>query len=284
MPKKTEKNTLPPLMRTVISILGVSFVLIGLLLYLNQYFPVAWLSLVILLVDATIFLLLGFRQRNLGLIIPAVIGLVLDIACLLIFGLLQNLTTSIGIGIACLAVGMAFLAVTLVTLFFGDRVAFWSLLPASICLSIGLFYLFSRSFPFEFILFSCVGLGLAFLAWGWSAKLFGLTIPGALILSSGVSIFLAWGSTASDNPLTQTGIMLVWFSLGWALIILSYRLIKNRLIWWPLIPGGVILTTGLGLFIGGRPGEMFNFIGNAGSIGLILFGAYLLLMRRSIHK
>jgi hypothetical protein len=284
MPKKNERLVLPPLMRTVITILGTSFVMIGLLLYLNQFFPVAWLCLVILLVDATIFLLLGFRQKNISLIIPAMIGLLLDLACLLIFGLLQNLTLFIGIGIACLAVSLAFLSVPLITLFFGDRIALWPLVPASLFLSTGLCFLFSKIAVFDFVLFIGLGLGFAFLVWGWYGKSFGLTIPGALILSGSLSIFLAWGSSASNNPLTQTGIMLVWFSLGWALIIVSYRLIRNRFIWWPLIPCGVILATGLGLFIGGKPGGMLNFIGNAGSIGLILFGVYLLLMRRTIHK
>ncbi len=284
MPKKKEKTTFPPLMRTVISILGASFVLIGLLLYLNQFFQTAWLSLVILLVDAAIFLLLGFRQRNVALIIPSVIGVVLGVACLLIFGLLHNLTLISGIGIACMAIGLAFLAITLITLFFGEKVASWPLIPASVFISCGLCFLFNKLAVVDFVLFISIGLGIAFLAWSWYARLFGLSIPGALILSGGVSVFLAWGSLAPQNPLTQTGIMLVWFSLGWAVIILAYRLLRNRFIWWPLIPGGVILTVGLGLFIGGNAGGPLNFIGNAGSIGLILFGAYLLLMRRSIHK
>jgi hypothetical protein len=41
---------------------------------------------------------------------------------------------------------------------------------------------------------------------------------------------------------------------------------------------------GWGLYIGGNPGNALSFIGNTGSIGLIVFGIYLLLMRRGFHQ
>jgi len=77
---------------------------------------------------------------------------------------------------------------------------------------------------------------------------------------------------------------LVVFSLGWGLLILFGRMLTARFVWWPLIPGGIFAVVGWGLYIGGDPGNAMSFIANTGSIGLIIFGLYLLLMRKSIHR
>jgi hypothetical protein len=78
--------------------------------------------------------------------------------------------------------------------------------------------------------------------------------------------------------------MLVIFALGWGLITVFSRFIINKFIWWPLIPGGVLAMVGWGLYIGGNPGNALSFIGNTGSIGLIIFGIYLLLWRTELRK
>jgi hypothetical protein len=59
------------------------------------------------------------------------------------------------------------------------------------------------------------------------------------------------------------------------------RVASEKFVWWPLIPGGLLAVVGWGLYIGGDPGNALAFIGNTGSIGLIIFGVYLLLLRRS---
>ena len=78
--------------------------------------------------------------------------------------------------------------------------------------------------------------------------------------------------------------MLVWFALGWVLVTILSRVIEKRFLWWPLIPGGVLLTVGSGLYIGGDPESTLGFLGNTGSIGLILFGIYLILLKFGIKK
>jgi hypothetical protein len=77
--------------------------------------------------------------------------------------------------------------------------------------------------------------------------------------------------------------MLSWFAFGWALITACARMITHKYIWWPLIPGGILIMVGMGLYIGGDPRNALGFIGNTGSIALMIFGLYLLLMRKSIH-
>jgi hypothetical protein len=98
-----------------------------------------------------------------------------------------------------------------------------------------------------------------------------------------LGVYFAWSTPEVGNSLVHTGIMLVWFALGWALITLSGRILVHKFIWWPLIPGGILAMVGCGLYIGGDPGNALNFISNTGSIGLMIFGLYLLLMRKGIH-
>jgi hypothetical protein len=127
-------------------------------------------------------------------------------------------------------------------------------------------------------------LGLVFLAWGLSERLIGLIIPGSLLLGIGPGVFFAWKEPFTGNGLTQTGVMLVCFALGWGLITLFSRVIIARFIWWPLIPGGILAMTGWGLYIGGSPQHALSFIGNTTSVSLILFGLYLLLWRTGLRK
>jgi hypothetical protein len=121
-----------------------------------------------------------------------------------------------------------------------------------------------------------------FLASGYGYKLLGLIIPGGILIGIGPGIYFAWGATSEVNPLASTGLMLMYFAVGWFLISLFAKLIKNIIIWWPFIPGGIIAVTGFGLYLGGNPDNAAALIGNAGSISIILFGFYLLLWRKGI--
>jgi hypothetical protein len=129
-----------------------------------------------------------------------------------------------------------------------------------------------------------LGIALPLIAWGLGAKLVGLIIPGSLLVGAGPGIYMAWGVNSEPNGLVQTGVMLVWFAFGWLLITVLSRVIVSRFAWWPLIPGGILAVVGCGLYIGGDPDNALGFIGNTGSIGLMIFGLYLLLMRKGIHR
>ncbi|MEM5774302.1 MAG: hypothetical protein AAGU05_04815, partial [Anaerolineaceae bacterium] len=77
--------------------------------------------------------------------------------------------------------------------------------------------------------------------------------------------------------------MLVIFGLGWLLITVLSRFVIEKPVWWPLIPGGILVMVGWGLYIGGNPSNALNFVSNTGSIALIMLGLYLLLLRRGIR-
>jgi hypothetical protein len=157
------------------------------------------------------------------------------------------------------------------------------MIPGGIITAIGCCLLFSQIRVVDFVLYFSIGLGLVFLIWGLVERLFGLIIPGCLLLGIGPGVNIAWGNINQPNGLTQTGVMLVWFALSWIMITVFSRAITAKFVWWPLIPGGILAVVGWGLYLGGDPKAAVGFIGNSGSIGLILFGVYLLLLRRSIR-
>jgi uncharacterized phage-associated protein len=68
----------------------------------------------------------------------------------------------------------------------------------------------------------------------------GFIIPGGILLGIGPGLFIAWGTSIEINPLSKTGLMLVYFSIGWFIISLAARILKNKFLWWRIIPGGVL--------------------------------------------
>jgi hypothetical protein len=129
-----------------------------------------------------------------------------------------------------------------------------------------------------------IPIGLTFVTWGLYRKNIGLVIPGLLISTIAIGVYMGWSGPEQPEGLRGTGTMLVWFSLGWILITVFSRIIKKKFRWWPLIPGGVLLMVGSGLYIGGNPGNTLGFLGNTGSIGLILFGIYLILLKFGMNN
>jgi hypothetical protein len=160
----------------------------------------------------------------------------------------------------------------------------WLLFPFFILTSIGLPFLLQEINLLDFFLFIGVDIGICLLIAGIYWKLFGLIIPGALLVGIAPGLYFAWENTTANNPLEQIGIMLVGFAFGWGLITVTSRTLTKKIIWWPLIPGGILAVVGWGLYIAGNPESAIGFIGNTGSVGLIIFGIYILLMRRSFHQ
>jgi hypothetical protein len=202
----------------------------------------------------------------------------------LALGPLVHPSSAIGIGIALASFSLSWFLILAASNFYDGRTAWWAIIPGAIFLATGVCFLFSPLRIVDFILYIGVGLGLALLTWGTFARLFGLIIPGCILIGIGPGIYMAWGNIGNENGLSQTGIMLVWFSFGWALITIFSRAIADKIFWWPLIPSGILAMVGCGLYIGGNPSGAASFISNTGAIGLIIFGLYLLLLRRGIRN
>jgi hypothetical protein len=263
---------------------GIVLIVFGLIILLDQYLKTGWLTLVVFPSAGLILLVLGILYRRMGLAIPGSIIAGLGVGGFFYFSPLVNLAIQNRIGLLLLAFSLGWMGIAILGEIMNGKIAWWAFLCGGIFGSLGASFLFTAMRVVDFGLCLSLGLGLAFLAWGMAVRLFGLVIPGCLVLGVGSGVFLAWGNSLEVNELAKTGLMLVCFALAWLLITICSKVISDKFVWWPLIPGGVIAMVGWGLYIGGNPGNAVNFIGNTTSIGLILFGVYLLLLRQGIHR
>ncbi|MGD0708422.1 MAG: hypothetical protein ABSA51_08210 [Anaerolineaceae bacterium] len=270
--------------RSIISLAGIAFVLIGLSIFLDPFLHTAWLTLIILAMAGIVALIQGIKLKKLGLLLTGGIALCVGVSGYVAFNILTASPLVQRIGVGVLAFGMGWGLITFFTRLFTANTSWWALVPASVFASTGACLIFSSLKVVDFVLYISICLGLAFLVWSVSQRLFGLAIPGSLLIGVGLGVFLGWSNLEHINGLAQTGMTLVWFGISWGLIIIFGRVIMERFIWWPLIPGGVLAMVGWGLYIGGNPGSALSFIGNTGSLGLVIVGAYLLLLRRGIRK
>lgn len=187
------------------------------------------------------------------------------------------------IGIALLALAGGFAGITLSALAVFRVFVWWPLIPAMALASVAGAMISTPGRLIDFVLYCGVAAGLTFAFTGIYARLIGLIIPGALLLGAAPGVYFAW-SRPVTNPIAQTGVMLVCMAVGWVLISVLSRGIGVRDIWWPLIPGGILAVIGWGLTIAGNPGSTLKILGNAGSIALVILGAYLFLIRQGIHR
>jgi hypothetical protein len=265
--------------------LGAIFIAVGVLVLLGQYFNNQWAVLAILPSIGLVFLIKGTLSRQMGFTIPGALITGGGIGVVFAVGILSTLPVlpRIGFGLLGFAAGWAYIALAGRLLY--GRISWWAFLAGAPFAAIGICFSFTPLRWFDFVLFPLLAIGLVFLVWGISRRLIGLIIPGCLLATIGPGIYLGWKNVGLGdiNGLTETGIMLVCFAIGWALITFFSKLVYQKFIWWPLIPGGVLAMVGWGLYIGGSPDNALGFIGNTGSIGLIIFGLYLLLLRRGIH-
>jgi hypothetical protein len=262
---------------------GLALVVVGIILLADQFLKTGWMSLLILPGCGIAFLTWGIFSRKFGLTIPGSLLTSLGVGEFFALSDFFNFNSQLRVGLLLAIFAAGWFLIFIFSLSMAGKIAWWSLIPGSILLPLGICFLIPWE-PLNFVLIPTVGLSLAFLIWGIRARLIGLVIPGSILLGIGPGIYLAWKAPISGNGLTQTGVMLVCFSLGWGLITLFAKLMTYKSIWWPLIPGGILIMTGWGLYIGGSPQHALSLIGNTTSVGLILFGLYLMLWRTGLHK
>ena len=264
-------------------IIGSALIVGGSFILLEHFIKTGWLGLLILPLLGAALLVEGILSRGLpGIISGNLLG-GLGVGLLLGYGGLLDLAwqQSLALLLAGFSAGW-FGNLVLIRLLL-KRNAWWCMLVGGIIGSLALCFAISDLRVVDFFGYLLAGTGIFLLLWGLFAHIFGLIIPGCILSGVGIGLYQAWGASADLNALARTGIMLVIFALGWGMITVFSRPIVQQFVWWPLIPGGVLAITGYGLYIGGAPNSAINFIGNTGSIGLILLGLYLLLMRRGIR-
>lgn len=264
-------------------ILGIGFISVGLAIFLEQFLKTGWLVLVILPVSGAVFLIEATRTRKLGLLIAGSLIFGVGVGGFLYFSSSLPFSIEQRVGWLILAISAGWALITAGSVWVVPKRVWWPMIPAGILFFTGLCFLITPLRVVDFVLFVVGGVGVVLLLWGIFWRIFGLIIPGSLLITIGPGIYFAWGTDLAINALSKTGMMIAIFALGWGFIILFSRVITTKFIWWPLIPGGVMAVVGWGLYIGGDPGNAPSFIANTGSIGLIIFGLYLLLLRKGIH-
>ncbi len=266
------------------SLFGLMLVIAGVMIICELRIKTGWLIIAIPGLMGLILLMYGLLSSKKGWLIAG--SLVTGIG-LGIFFALQNfreilLLHRFGYLLMFLAAGWM-ISFILLKLFY-QITAWWALICASIFGGAAYAMLFKGANAFDIVLDITIPLGLVFLIWGFRRRLIGLIITGCVVMASGAGIYMGWNRATDPQGLVETGTMLVWFSLAWFMVTVFSRILFRKFIWWPLIPGGVLAMTGWGLYIGGNPGNAVDFVGNTGSIGLIIFGVYLLLMRFGMQK
>ncbi len=122
-------------------------------------------------------------------------------------------------------------------------------------------------------------LGLVFLVWGSAARNVGLLIPGGILSGIGLGVFLIEKGIPGLEEMGKGGVFFLSFGLGWGLITLLSAVFTDRVHWWPLIPGGIMVLFGGALWMGGAALEVLNFVGRWWPLVLIGLGLWLLLRR-----
>jgi hypothetical protein len=260
---------------------GIILIGSGFVYIVDQWLKTGWLTLLVLPFLGALGVFYGIRIKRMALAIPGSLVSGLGWGSFFLLNKLIPIADLTRGGLLLVCLGAGFIGILAATNYSQKELALWSLVPGFLLAAAGVPLILDQITFFVFILSIGAGLGLAFLLWGMLQKLLGLIIPGCLLLGIAPGIFFAWSKSGDFNGLTETGVMLVWFALGWGLITIASRILTHKFIWWPLIPGGLLAVVGWGLYIGGDPGNALSFIGNTGSIGLIIFGIYLLLLRRS---
>jgi len=265
-------------------VIGAILIVLGLMLLLSQYLQATWITVMLIPSLGIVLLSLGMILKRYGLMISGSLVIGLGFGAVFAISAMAELPIAPRMGVLLICFGLGWFLITLLSIFIRHRIAWWTLVPAGTVGCLGLCLVFTPLRLLDFLLYLGVGVGLPLLVWGIFRHILGLIIPGCIVTTVGIGIFMAWQGSGEANSLAQTGVMLVWFAIGWGLITLFSRSLFQKFIWWPLIPGGVMAMVGWGLYIGGNPDNASSFISNTGSVALIIIGLYLLLIRRGIQQ
>lgn len=263
---------------------GLAMIFIGASIFLDRSIETGWMSYFTIFLFGCVLLYLAVLERRLGLLVFGSLSGGIGLGLFFAFSPMLQFAAMQRAGLAVLSLGIAWVLVPIFSHLFIESNACWALIPGSVLIGTGMSLTNSVSI-YGYVLLIVTGLGLAFILWGTLSKLIGLIIPGSILVGVGPGIYLGWSDFFTEpNAVARTGIMLVFFGLGWALITVFSRKAINQFIWWPLIPAGVIAVTGWGLYIGGNPSHAAEFISNTGSLTLVIFGCYVLLLRQGFKR
>ena len=265
--------------------LGYLLVGAGILLFVDQKLKTGWLTYAIPAIAGILILGYAWTHKRIGWLTAGAILFGTGAGLITGIFLLASRSFTEQAGAAIVAFSGGWLLVFILASVESHRTQWWSLVVFSVVLVTGIFFwFFSAAGIFVFFIGLTASLGLVLLIWGIAQRLKGLIIAGCIIVTIAPAIYYGWVANEAAPSLVKTGTMLVWLALGWFMISFLGRIVFQKFVWWPIIPGGVFAMVGWGLYIGGSAGKELGFISNTGSIALILFGIYLILLKYSLRK
>lgn len=265
-------------------IAGSILVISGLILLLDQRLQTHWLSISIPVFVSIALIIFGLIKKRVWWSVTGLIVFGLGTALFLLLLSTLQWKINIRVGYSLLAQGIVWLLIFILLWMCRRKTSWWPLFVSAVSLALSYIFISNRKALLDFIFFLALAVGIVLLAWGLERRKLALIIPGVIISTVGAGVYFGWSNPESPGGLQKTGVMLVWFAFGWVLITVFSRIIDKRFIWWPLIPGGILLMVGSGLYIGGNPENALGFLGNTGSIGLILIGIYLIFLKFGMKR
>jgi hypothetical protein len=119
-------------------------------------------------------------------------------------------------------------------------------------------------------------LGAIFLAWGFVERRPPLLVPGSILMGLGLGVLLQQTSLIDASGAIRGGIVVLGLALGFLAIIPLLAPYEQRISWWPVIPGGVLLVVALAIFSGPGGIAFLQAIGPYWPLALVAAGAALL--------
>lgn len=158
-----------------------------------------------------------------------------------------------------------------------------------ILILVGLFSLLNNIISINIGIWFLVGLGLIFILAGLASQKRGLLIPGGIVSGVGAGVLMMEQGPWHLSEPANAGLFLITFAFGWALITLLSLLVPDEngnrtLMWWPLIPGGIMGTIGGLLFSGEFGVTILRWIGQGWPVVLIGIGLYMIFRRKELEE
>ena len=264
--------------------IGVILVIGGLLLFIDQRIHTGWIPIALPPIIGIVITAYGVWSKDNKWNIAGLNVFGLGGIFFLLFQPFLKFEILLSIAIGLILFSLCWIGIFISSRLLIKKYYWWSLFIVFVSLAVSIVFIIGELSVLTFSLSISLAIGFVFIVWGFFTKIIGLFIPGLLLITIGIGVYNGWATVGDVNGLRDTGIMLVWFSLGWILITVCSRVFYKTFVWWPLIPGGILAMVGSGLFIGGDPSNTLGFLQNTGSIGLVLLGLYLILLKFGLKK
>jgi hypothetical protein len=262
---------------------GAGILIIAGMLWMGFLFRIRWLENAALPTIGLLFLIVGWITQSFNKLIAGslLFGIGLGFAAFLTS---LYLTMVERVGLFGGFFGVGWLLVVLFSKRIIGKTAWWALIVAALSVGVGVVFSTSSRGLAAGIGVELALLALVLFAWGIVEQKNGLVIAAGNLFGLGLGFMFAWSSFFDASILSKFGVLLLGLAMGWVLIMFSSHFSGDVVLWWAMIPSGVMGIVGWGLYIGGRPFFSIEIIGNIGSIALIAIGLYLLLLRSGMHK